>query len=315
MTTYSGRAVYYNMTTGGYSFEDISILDDDANMWQSSPENFAPEARLHLGSGDVTLDLALSGTFYIWVEDVFGGARYHATRAIQVDADHVLILPGSTGSYASTPEDLVADFHTPSGITFASTISGYSRFGLTPSSENDLFAGTDQPDTIIGGIGNDTIKGFKGDDLIYGGADRDLIKGKGGKDDLRGDDGADTIRGGNGRDYIEGGDDDDRILGERDDDTIYGGNGDDRIFGGHGDDSLHGGAGHDRFVFTKLSDGHDVVRDFLQGQDLLDLRRTGLEWSELDIQVTALATEVRFGDTVIEVLGGATLHEGDFLLS
>lgn len=61
MTTYSGRAVYYNMTTGGYSFEDISILDDDANMWQFSPENFAPEARLHLGSGDVTLDLPCRG--------------------------------------------------------------------------------------------------------------------------------------------------------------------------------------------------------------------------------------------------------------
>ncbi|MBN8531196.1 MAG: M10 family metallopeptidase C-terminal domain-containing protein, partial [Alphaproteobacteria bacterium] len=43
------------------------------------------------------------------------------------------------------------------------------------------------------------------------------------------------------------------------------------LTGGAGDDVLTGGAGKDRFVWSDLSDGHDIVTDFHRGQDKLDL--------------------------------------------
>ncbi|MDW8125768.1 MAG: calcium-binding protein [Geminicoccaceae bacterium] len=149
---------------------------------------------------------------------------------------------------------------------------------------------------ITGGAGNDFLYGDAGNqddpftqgvipagarggaDRIYGGAGNDSIQGdaqtidggSGGADQLFGDDGNDEIfadavdgRGGarGGNDRVSGGNGDDRLFGDfaRDDGTTIGGN-----------DQLTGGPGRDVFFLGK---GRDLVRDFKQGEDFLNIEQ------------------------------------------
>jgi uncharacterized protein len=79
---------------------------------------------------------------------------------------------------------------------------------------------------------------------------------------LTGGTGADTLNGTTGNDQINGG------AGR---DTINGGAGNDIIIGGAGRDLLTGGPGADVFVYNSLLDAGDVVRDFVKGEDRLDI--------------------------------------------
>ncbi len=103
-----------------------------------------------------------------------------------------------------------------------------------------------------GGSGNDIIDGSKGDDIISGRSGNDRLGGSDGNDRLLGDDGNDTLYGHWGND------------------SLNGGAGDDRLDGGPGQDYLYGGTGRDVFVVSDLS-GQDVILDFRQGEDRLDL--------------------------------------------
>ena len=134
---------------------------------------------------------------------------------------------------------------------------------------NDTLYGGEDADWIEGGAGDDTILGGAESDLIYGGEGDDTLYGEEGADDLHGGEGADQIMGDEGDDTLSGGAGDDLLYGNADDDTIYGGAGDDRISGGAGDDILIGQAGDDRFVYAA---GNDTIKDFTDGEDLIDLR-------------------------------------------
>ena len=100
--------------------------------------------------------------------------------------------------------------------------------------------------------GNDTLHGGSGDDILFG---------QGGNDTLYGDAGNDTLYGGTGAD------------------TLSGGAGNDTLIGGLGNDILTGGTDHDIFKWTALdvtgtttqSHQKDVIKDFVIGQDQLDL--------------------------------------------
>ena len=107
---------------------------------------------------------------------------------------------------------------------------------------------------------------------------------------LTGTDGADAASGFGGADTIAGGEGDDAILAGRGDDLLRGERGDDLLVGGPGGDTLVGGPGADVFrfgwvreppagdAFTFVLDSgvgagnRDVVLDFRQGQDKLDLK-------------------------------------------
>ena len=134
---------------------------------------------------------------------------------------------------------------------------------------NTINAGTGD-DTVLAGYGADTVQGGSGDDLIQGWGAlaqsslyRDAYaRDADGGDSLRGDAGNDTLRGGGGTDRLDGGD------------------GGDLLGGGTGADTLQGGAGADRFVFGGLDararmpvydTQGDVVADFQDGLDQLDL--------------------------------------------
>jgi hypothetical protein len=178
----------------------------------------------------------------------------------------------------------------------------------------------------------DTIIGTWADENLDGTTDADLIRGRRGDDIIHGDGFAPGIPG-NGRgpaEYVGG------------DDTLRGGAGNDWLSGGHGADRLVGGDGDDVFSFgthipfntnaatpgifvldTGVGEGaRDVVRDFAQGADKIDLSRLlNLAYRHLDIdeayefigtgEFTGDRAQVRYavedGRTVVQLDGTAYL--------
>lgn len=209
----------------------------------------------------------------------------------------------------------------------------------------DTLFGGDGADSLFGDIGNDVIYGGDGDDGLRGGDDHDLIEAQGGNDHVNGGAGHDTIHGGYGHDYIAGADGDDWISGDDGDDelrgrtgndtlyggaghdhmaggvgddTLYGGAGDDRLAGKSGDDTLIGGAGDDRlfggagadvFVFDG---GHDVVRDFEVGVDLVRLDGSALDLSYSAYQTALAGAEVRNGNLIVALPDDHEIRINDF---
>ncbi len=242
-----------------------------------------------------------------------------------------------------------------------------TEFGdcITIGNDDELIGGKGN-DTLIGDFyeisagaiysgGKDLLDGGKGDDSLDGGEKRDTLLGGKGDDTLIAGNGADSVEGGKNRDSIEGGGGDDLLRGGAGRDTVMGGKGDDEIKGGDKDDVLNGGKGvdtlsggteADTFVWTDksetgiTSDTRDLIRDFEQGTDIIDLsgidaRNGGGDEAFLFIGVSAFsgtAGELRAtttssktilrGDTdgdgaedfEIALKGLYTLTEDDFIL-
>ena len=125
--------------------------------------------------------------------------------------------------------------------TFASTNGSVdldSRPAATPTSKSDTLTGTSKADRMAGGFGNDVIHSKAGGDVVYGDAGQDvLVTGRGA-------------------------------------DSLWGGRGQDTLTGGRGDDTVTGGRGEDHFVFRR-GDDRDVIRDFQNNIDTVDLRDFG----------------------------------------
>ncbi|MEO1328701.1 MAG: calcium-binding protein [Pseudomonadota bacterium] len=153
--------------------------------------------------------------------------------------------------------------------------------------------------SVRGGVGSDTIVGGSGDDSIAGGGFGDLLRGRAGDDTLSGANGQDEIFGGSG------------------DDSLIGGSGSDTLSGGRGDDTLTGNSGGDTFLFMR-ADGNDLITDFQNGSDVIDLTAFGLQGSFADVISGALsnagggATLLDFSliDMAGAVHGGSVLIEG-----
>ncbi len=180
----------------------------------------------------------------------------------------------------------------------------------------------------------DTITGALADDRLDGTTDADLILGRGGADVIRGDGYAPGIPG-NGQgpaQYIGG------------NDTLRGGDGNDWLSGSHGADRLAGGSGADVFSFgthvpfntnnitpdifvldTGVGEGaRDVIRDFAQGEDKIDLSLLlNLAYRFLDVdeaydfigtgEFTGERAQVRYfvdGDRTVVQLDGTAYLSG-----
>ncbi len=135
---------------------------------------------------------------------------------------------------------------------------------------NDSLYGNRGNDVIDGGVGNDRIHGGKDSDFVSGGLGNDFVFGEVGNDVVNGNDGSDTMQGNQGDDTMNGGAGNDLIRGGKDNDIIDGGAGNDTLRGDKGDDTLTGGTGADVFVFT--GGGQDVITDFQDGVDVIQLR-------------------------------------------
>ncbi len=201
---------------------------------------------------------------------------------------------------------------------------------LVGGAGDDQITVTGGTNIIRGGSGDDAITGGSGSDDISGGSGSDLIDGGGGIDTISGGVGRDTIRGGAGNDSLMGDDGNDRLFGDAGADGLIGGNGNDELSGGSGSDILVGGAGDDILTGDGGADtfmfqhgfGNDIISDFTDGTDLLDLTALGLFSAS---QVTGNATDSTVGVTInltaegggwITLLGMTTaqLDASDFLI-
>ena len=163
----------------------------------------------------------------------------------------------------------------------------------------------------------DTIEGFE---ALVGSAHGDRLTGNGqGDDRLDGRAGNDTLAGLAGRDTLLGGEGNDVLLGGSGNDHLRSGSGDDRLHGQSGDDRLWGGEGADVFVFG-ISNGIDIIFDFVDGEDLIDLSAYELS-GHGEVSAHQAGSHVRIdlsdaggGAVVIRDTSLSDLDAGDFLL-
>ncbi len=148
--------------------------------------------------------------------------------------------------------------------------------GIDAGAGNDRVAGGAGEDMIDGGEGEDQLFGGADDDALVGGLGADRLLGNGGEDALEGGEGDDTLAGGAGEDTADGGAGADLLAGGSGDDALAGGAGNDTLVGGRGDDTLTGGEGADVFRL-RPNEGFDVIADFENGIDAIDLSAFGLE--------------------------------------
>ncbi|MEH2043529.1 hypothetical protein [Nostoc sp.] len=72
----------------------------------------------------------------------------------------------------------------------------------------------------------------------------------------------DNIKGTNQSDTIVGDGQNNLLFGNGGEDTLSGKSGNDILTGGNGNDTLTGGVSADKFVFTNLLEGVDIIKDF-----------------------------------------------------
>ena len=190
---------------------------------------------------------------------------------------------------------------------------------LVGQSGNDSFLGGPGNDRLFGGIHNDTLFGEEGNDWLNGGLGDDLIGGGEGNDVLTGFSGNDTLVGNEGNDRLRAGPGDDGLVGGPGNDTLQGASGNDSLNGSEGDDSFYGNAGADVFVFS-LANGHDTIRDFTDGEDLIDLTRFNLTDGLDDVPTSRYQGGLRLdlsdhggGTILIKGTNPDNLDDADFL--
>ena len=150
---------------------------------------------------------------------------------------------------------------------------------------------------------------INGSGVIYGTEQSDLILGS---------DGADYIFGGSGNDVLLGLGGPDFMVGDAGNDTLIGGAGDDALIGGAGNDLLIGGDGRDNFYFAyfgydaakppSYTLGHDIIADFVRGQDLIGTQGAigDRDWwfGKLDSNHDQVLDR---GDCFVSIVGGSTV--------
>jgi Ca2+-binding RTX toxin-like protein len=224
--------------------------------------------------------------------------------------DRIEGLPGDDVILAGTGNDTIfGDNFFGDGRSGGPLPPEYNSSGILPG-RNFILAGAGDDlvgagfgmDTVFGGDGNDSINGFG---FFPGSPSGSIgVVGADGADLLFGGAGDDTINAGGGDDQVYGGADDDVINGGRGADQLHGGAGEDRLRGGEGADQLTGGAGADAFVlavdfpFGGLEtgvgpDARDVILDFCQGVDRIDLR--GYANTYIQEQESVFLGEAEFG--------------------
>lgn len=102
-------------------------------------------------------------------------------------------------------------------------------------------------------------------------------------------------------------------------DTMFGGGGEDVLAGGRGNDELTGGFDNDSFVFG-VSEGSDIIRDFDDGIDVINLQKTNatgfgdlLITSENDGEDTRIVVDKT--EILVEGVGIGSIDASDFSFS
>ena len=163
------------------------------------------------------------------------------------------MLNGGAGDdyayYTSSSVGVLVRLHNANAVKFGEaegdTLTGIEH--LVGSNYNDVLAGDGEDNYLDGG---------GGDDVLYGGP-------AGGDDEMYGGNGDDRIFGGKGNDILTGGEGNDYLKGGPGEDTL--------IVDGDDMDVLYGGTEKDTFQFFPSNVGGGSIRDFSDGEDVIDL--------------------------------------------
>jgi hypothetical protein len=161
-------------------------------------------------------------------------------------------------------------------------LAGFPQ-GVLALGGNDTIQGSVDGEVINGNQGFDQIFGGGGNDNLFGGQDGDVIDGGVGDDILFGNLGADIITGGDGND------------------NLFGDLGNDILYGDFGIDTLTGGGGSDIFILGIGGGGADIITDFQDGVDLMQLP-AGLTFSNILVQASGNQTAIVLATTGEELV-------------
>jgi Ca2+-binding RTX toxin-like protein len=217
--------------------------------------------------------------------------------------------PGDDTYFVDSLNDVIVE-NAAEGIDLV--VSGSVTLTLGNNIENATLVGS-------AGIG---VYGNGLDNVITGNSAGQWIQGLAGNDTLFGMGGNDNLLGGAGDDWIDGG---------SGNDTMSGSTGNDTLRGGTGVDSLEGGTGNDVFDFDDISESgvgvglRDIIADFVQGQDRIDLNTIDAnsgssgnqDFSFIGTADFSAAAQVRYftsaGSTILQAnIGGSNNNVVDF---
>ena len=217
-----------------------------------------------------------------------GGSR-HDDHLTGDDGDNLLhgaagadVLDGGEGvdflSYAGS--DAAVTVNLATGAIFGGHADGdtYSGIeGVVGSRYDDRLTGDDGDNRFHGGAGADVLAGGEGVDYMsYSGSDAGVTISLATRTASGGDAEGDIFT---GIEDVRGSDHDDRLTGD---------DGDNELEGLGGNDHLVGGAGDDTFIFES-EHGDDVIADFTDGMDRIDLTEFDLPNGFDDLEVVAYA--------------------------
>ncbi len=193
-------------------------------------------------------------------------------------------------------------FHA-NGDTFISieNIYGSRHFVdyLTGDNQNNRLDGLRGNDQLFGLDGNDILNGGEGGDLLDGGAKLDwayyhrsstgvyinLSTGAAMGGEAEGDIliSIELLYGSQFDDTLIGKEGSNTLTGNQGNDTLDGKGGNDVLLGRQGDDTMTGGSGADRFRYSESAFGNDIVTDFADAVDKIDLTGSGLVFGDFSI--------------------------------
>jgi len=275
-----GVEISYNK--GAYSDQDDDTPDAYVTMGDIAVDSTATGERYIQVLSEVLLPTDLAGNDgFIWPDapgapgdgdDILTGNNFAQSIDLMDGNDVFDALGGADVVRAGKGDDTIS--------------GGEGRDRIAGQGGNDWIGGGDDADELFAGGGNDIVRGNKGNDLIKGGGGSDIVAGGPGDDTVSGGNGSDKVKGDSGNDTLSGGDGNDLLVE---------GEGDGILDGGKGDDRMRGNLGSDTFLF-KAGSGNDVITDFEDGLDMLDLTA---------LKLTGI------GDLTIFSDGGATIIEID----
>lgn len=225
-------------------------------------------------SGDDVID-ALGGNDTVSGgegDDILNGGEGDDTLDGGPGADILDGGPGSdTASYQNSAVAVLVRLHEASAVrwgdAWGDVLTGIEH--LVGSPYNDILAGDGEDNILKGEDGDDDMYGGPagGDDMMYGGNGDDRIFGGKGEDTLTGGEGNDVLKGGPGADII--------------------------IADGDDMDVLYGGTEQDTFRFFPSDLGGGSIRDFTDGEDVIDLTEFADISSMDDLDIVSYGANVR----------------------
>lgn len=193
----------------------------------------------------------------------------------------------------------------------------FSIENLQGSNFDDTLTGDTSDNVIEGGAGADTLEGGGGlDTLSYASSSTrvvvDLFNGNALLGDAEGDviSGFDNLIGSRLPDYLLGSNSANDIAGGAGVDRLDGRGGDDTLSGGTQNDNLRGGSGADVFVLAQ-GDGRDLIADWEDGVDQIDLSDFGLTFS----QIFSASSQLPIGALLVDLGDGDGFQINQFSMS